>query len=436
MKDKGVNRVLLRSWTPRSFVPQDTASRCVRPVYPLFRQGRRIDAIKASLLRLRRLFLSLWRPVLIALLLRLLVASLTSGAGYDITSFHLQAQTVLEHQNVYAVTDRYPYPPLWIWIVALVQWVATLTRIPFVWLVKWPGILGDCLTVGLLRRYKSAAAALFYAVNPVSILITAGHGQFDGLVLALVIASWTLWHAQADQRRAWAALALGGAVALKGYPILLLPALLMGASSKTEQVRLTLWALTPLGVAVLIYTLLFGFEPAMVSHILGYTSFPYFGWAPYVYVLLHNWWLSGYLSLEPWLSWSTRILVLTAPLVLVYTLRKRPLEQLWLATFLAFYALAPGLAAQYLLWVLPLLALVAIDKGWWYSALAFPLLVFFYLNSYPGAVPWGQTLKTLVPADTWLGYYLLVNLIWWLYCLWLFRAILQGGAAFPDKDAG
>lgn len=387
-------------------------------------------SVRKTLLHLRGPRSSLWFLVIVAFVLRVVVAFLTSGADYDIASYHIQAQTVLNHQNVYAVTDRYPYPPLWIWFVALAQWTTAIKWISFGWLVKSPGILGDCLTVVLLRRYKSGAAALFYAVNPVSIIITAGHGQFDGLVLALVVASWALWRTQPNLQRPWAALALGGAIALKGYPILLLPALLIGVPSNKQRARLTLWALAPLVGITLFYIALFGLEPTMVSNILGYKSFPYFGWAPYVYVLLHNLWLSGYLALEPWLSWSARVLVLTVPLVLVYKLQKRPLEQLWLATFLTFYALAPGLAAQYLLWVLPLLALVNLKKGLWYSVLAFPLLVCFYLNSSPEAVPWGQRLATIVPASAWLGYYLLLNLVWWLYCLWLIRTTFRAGA--PD----
>ena len=75
----------------------------------------------------------------------------------------------------------------------------------------WSCYAGDCLIVVLLQRYKSSEAARFYALNPVSILVTAGHGQFDGLVFGLVALAWVGFQAEG---RAWL---LGGADVGRGY---------------------------------------------------------------------------------------------------------------------------------------------------------------------------------------------------------------------------
>jgi hypothetical protein len=381
--------------------------------------------IQQLLLRVRGAITSLWGPVLLALVVRLAVVLLTTGATFDINSYHIQAQSVLEHRNVYTVTDRYPYPPVWIWLVALAQWLANTTAIPFVWLVKLPAVLGDCLTVALLRWRRGSAAALFYALNPVSILITAGHGQFDGLVMALVVAAWALWDGRQRAGLSWAVLALGGAIALKVYPVLLLPAMLVKAPAHRERVVLTALAAAPLLVSMLVYGALFGLEPAMVTHVLGYSSYPYFGWSPYVDVLLHNLWPAGFTTASLWLSILGHVVTLLVPVLLVFYCPRWPLERLWLATFLGVYALAPGLAAQYLLWAVPLLALVPSKRAMLYSILALLAILLYYLSLYFGAVPWGPALASLAPANTWLGYYLLANLAWWLFCLWLWRATLR-----------
>lgn len=51
----------------------------------------------------------------LALCLRLMFLPLTAGLDFDIASYHIQAQSIVNHQNIYVVTNRYPYPPVWIW---------------------------------------------------------------------------------------------------------------------------------------------------------------------------------------------------------------------------------------------------------------------------------------------------------------------------------
>jgi hypothetical protein len=380
---------------------------------------------------------ALW--ILLALALRLVVVALTTGAGYDITSYTIQAQSVLTHHNIYTFTDRYPYPPVWVWLVALAQWIANTTGLSFGGLARLPGIAGDVLIVALLQRAKGSKAALFYAVNPVSILITAGHGQFDGLVMALVVAAWVLWDTRQRRNAAWAALALGGAIALKGYPVLLLPALLVGAAGWKRRVLLTGLALAPLLVCVLVYSAFFGLEPAMISHVLGYQSPPILGWSLYFNNLLPRIWpasfIGGLLVLALFLTAVTRAALLLFPVLLAVRKPSWSLESLWLVTFLGFYLLAPGLSPQYLLWALPLLALVDLKKGVFYTAFSTPALVFLYLAEFPEAVPWGLALTAAAPNYIWLLSYWAANLVWWFACLSLLSRLLRAGQGVPGKSS-
>ncbi len=364
--------------------------------------------------------------VMLALGLRLAVMLMTNGAAYDLASYHIQAQSVFGHRNVYLFTDRYPYPPVWVWLVSLAQWTANVSNLPFTWFVKAPGIAGDCLIVALLWRRAGGWAALFYACNPVSLLITAGHGQFDGLVMALVVAAWVL--ATGEQRHAyyWAALALGGAIALKGYPVLFLPPLIFAASSLRQRVLVTGLATLPLLVALVVYGSLFGWVQAMFSHVLGYSSYPYFGWALYVDVLLKLLLpAASFKAVLGLLSLVARAALLIFIGWLIWWGRRWPLERLWLALALAVYALAPGIAVQYFLWALPLLALVDRKGGMIYTVLSFVAMALFYLTQEPGAFPVGTTLARTVPQSLWLSGYVLMNLPWWLMCLWLLRTAVR-----------
>lgn len=364
--------------------------------------------------------------VFLALALRLAVMLVTSGAAYDFTSYHLQAQSVFEQRNVYLFTDRYPYPPVWIWLVSLAQWAATITGLPFAWFVKTPGIVGDCLVVALLWQRVDERAALFYACNPVSLLITAGHGQFDGLVMALVVAAWAI--ATGKQRRAdyWAALALGGAIALKGYPLLFLPPLVASVNSLRQRLTIIGLAALPLVVALVVYGSLFGWASAMFSRMLGYSSYPYFGWALYVDVFLRQFLsMASFNAINALLSLAARVALLIVVGWLVWRGRRWPLERLGLALILAVYALAPGIAVQYFLWALPLLAIVDRKHGMIYTLLSFLAMVLFYLTQEPGALPWGMALAHSAPQSLWLSGYVVMNLPWWLMCLWLLRTVIR-----------
>jgi hypothetical protein len=364
--------------------------------------------------------------VVLALGLRLAVMLVTNGAAYDLTSYHIQAQSVFDHRNIYLFTNRYPYPPVWVWLVSLAQWAANVTGLSFAWFVKAPGIAGDCLIVALLWQRAGRWAALFYACNPVSLLITAGHGQFDGLVLAFVVAAWVI--ATGEQRYAyyWAALTLGGAIALKGYPVLFLPPLFLAATSLRQRAIITGLASLPLLIALVVYGSLFGWTQEMFSHVLGYSSYPYFGWALYVDVLLKQFLpMASFTATVSLLSLVTRAALLVVIGWLVWRGRRWPLERLWLALTLAVYALAPGIAVQYFLWALPLLALVDRKRGMIYTLLSFLAMVLFYLTQEPGALPLGTTLAHTVPQSLWLSGYVLMNLPWWLICLWLLRTVIR-----------
>ena len=364
--------------------------------------------------------------VVLTLGLRLAVMLVTSGAAYDVTSYHLQAQSVFEHRNVYLFTDRYPYPPVWIWLASLAQWAANVTGFPFAWFVKAPGIMGDCLIVALLWRRADGWAALFYACNPVSLLITAGHGQFDGLVMSLVVAAWAI--ATGKQRRAsyWAALALGGAIALKGYPLLFLPPLVVSANSLRQRLSIIGLAALPLVVALVVYGSLFGWAPAMFSRVPGYSSYPYFGWALYVDVLLRQFLsMASFNAINALLSLAARAALLIVIGWFIWRGRRWPLERLWLALILAVYALAPGIAVQYFLWALPLLAIVDHKRGMIYTLLSFLAMILFYLTQEPGALPWGTALSHAAPKSLWLSGYVVMNLPWWLMCLWLLRTVIR-----------
>lgn len=135
---------------------------------------------------------------LLVLVLRVAVAAQFRG-NFDSGSYLIVANAVLAGQNVYRVTDRYNYSPLWSYVVAGL-WSASAPNVGlFVLLAGLFEVGVDTVTAWLLLRLardrmrlppeEARRAALLFFSNPVSVLISCAHGQFDGLSILFLVAA-------------------------------------------------------------------------------------------------------------------------------------------------------------------------------------------------------------------------------------------------------
>ena len=134
----------------------------------------------------------------LVLVLRVAVAARFRG-NVDTQSFLIAVQGVLDGQNIYEVTDRYREPPLWAFLSAGL-WKASASNVgTFVLLLGLLQVAADAVSTALLarigrRRLRLDAAearlrALLFFSNPVSVLISCAHGQFDGLSILFLLAA-------------------------------------------------------------------------------------------------------------------------------------------------------------------------------------------------------------------------------------------------------
>jgi hypothetical protein len=295
--------------------------------------------------------------IAVALAVRLLPVVLAPRLTGDVFRYQRVARHVLDVSwNPYETRRLYPYPPVWVWVEAGCEWLARTTGLAFAALVKLPIIAADAWIVAHLARAAGARAAWAYALHPVGVLISAVHGQFDAIALLFVLLALR-W--QEDGREARAALALAAAIALKSFPVLLLPVFVL---SLPRQVRFRFVALATLPVAALLLPFLVASPVAVGRELLAYGGVADFGWIALVRGLR---WLSGH-GLErsgDAESWPTLVplaklifLAVWAALVTAWmrAARRPPLPQASLAVFLAFLVFYGALSAQYLLWVVPL----------------------------------------------------------------------------------
>ena len=274
---------------------------------------------------------------------RLLAA--TQGHNYDIESYWIVAGIVDEGGNVYAETHRYNYGPAWFFVLGAIKELAELFADPFVafrYLV--PTLLSAVdlwIAFMLARRFGRLTATLFL-LNPVVILITGYHSQFDNLAVAVGLAAMLLLE-RADrsdggrmERRWWTAgvVVLGLSLVVK-HLLVVLPVWLAMRQRSLKRSAVML-VLPP---AILVGSFLpFVAEggSGIVANVIEYRSAenaPFHGWLLPRLLQRHvsEVMLFGGVLLLLGLAWR----------------RRPPVEQLLLYT-VAVVLLSPGLYNQYL----------------------------------------------------------------------------------------
>jgi len=200
----------------------------------------------------------------LGLALRAVLLPITFGPDFHI--WDLTAAATLHGQDVYAHPPLdptrygpYAYFPVYLYLLLPLKWLALHTGLSYVVLGKLPVVAGDVgVALGLasaLRRSgrddrACATGVGLYFLNPLVLYNGAFYGRFDSLPLALLLLAWTRLSAGAGGRSGGLALPFSLAVALKTFPIFLLP-YLIARLGRRRGGRLALAAvLTPLVVAL------------------------------------------------------------------------------------------------------------------------------------------------------------------------------------------
>jgi hypothetical protein len=288
------------------------------------------------------------------------------------------------------------YPPPWSLVLAL-SYLASYNMIPNLILynvaIKVPIVIGNILLASLVGKMilgatssavKSEDATRFMLFNPFVIYTTAIWGQFDTVsVLLMLFAIFEL----TQNRPRLSALALGGAIALKLIPVVLLPLLIFCERKRENWLR--------------------AFEYfAFVAVVVGFSFFPFLiGWS--AKPIIDNWNIH-FVRIGAFSSMNVLLLFgigrsanelsflgfLSLPsLVLVYFLliRKGAIGSTnlllpALAVMLGFSLTRSWVSEQNLNFVVPLVLLCSVGQGWskkWVSAAWLLPLIFAVVHTSP-----------------------------------------------------
>lgn len=123
-------------------------------------------------------------------LLRLAAAQ--RGYNFDISSYRIVADIMANDGNVYLETQRYNYGPIWFHILAFLDILPFPISDPLLSL-RWKvtaflTIIDIAIASCLYRWYGGKVASLFF-LNPIVIIITGYHSQFDNLAILMALIS-------------------------------------------------------------------------------------------------------------------------------------------------------------------------------------------------------------------------------------------------------
>lgn len=325
------------------------------------------------------------------------------GAAFDIESYEIVGDLVLRGEEVYAsptTVNRHPYLPLQMYWMAASLWGARVSGLSFVRLVRLAPIVADVaislLIYHRLRRAGCASAAhagLAYALSPISVLVSAYHGQFDAIPVLFILLALESLRVAPWVAGAW----LGLGILDKSWPVLALPSLLAGAESWPKRIRLSIAALGFPLVGVAVYVVGFGADLTdLLQRTLSYNSGVGVWGYTYLVRLLSIVRPDTTFLFDSLVRWGRFVTLAALGLVWFIRARREPPQAGILTLLLAFIALSHGFAIQYLIWLVPF-ALLNEAYRWltWYTLAAFCYMFLAYMTlilemHITNLLPWPQ----------------------------------------------
>ncbi len=297
--------------------------------------------------------------LIVGLVARAILVPITHGP--DFVVWDLASRATLDGVNVYAhhpayTGGPYTYFPLFLYLEVPMQWLTVHTGVSFTIMGKLPivgaDLLATLLIVRELRRRghrggaQALAASLFF-LNPLVLYNGAFYGRFDSVCVALFLVAFSAY--RTGRPATWrCALAYAFAVAAKTFPIFVLPWLLRRDRATAVRVLIAC-----AGVILALSAPYLLTSPQAFVHDLLYSADKLPGGLSWQ-VVFHGLPTSEQLYIGDALLGG--FLVATIALVLV-----EDFAICSVATMLLFIVFSKQVIEQYLIWPLPLLALLVID---------------------------------------------------------------------------
>jgi len=352
----------------------------------------------------------------------------------DIHSLHEMGELFLRGINPYLALNYNAYPPLAIYLEFATIKLSQFFNIPFYILIKlWPN-LADILTGLVLclflikkgvKPIVAYAWSLTFLLNPISIIISAAHGQIDSIPSFLVIlAILFLTFNFTKFYILLSALLLGLAIAIKPNPLILLPFFLTFKKMDLKTMIIFL-LLTVVPVAILFSPFIQGNFHYILGKSFGYSGSNDFGLPAILRGIYYQQTANYKLIFSREVLQASKVFFLTGLFLLVFIFKNcDKLVKACLAVYLLFLGFYFGISAQYLSWILPLAILERDKMIIPFSLSGLVSLLGFYLFFNPTIL--AVQFSNIQPyQNQFMLIYILGNLVFWAVTSWWLIKIIS-----------
>ena len=311
---------------------------------------------------------------LLALVIRLISLYLFRNiSNYDLQSYLQIGELTLKGLNIYpdVANLHHPYLPFFLYIEALAFYLGSLGglgRFGTIAIIKAINIIFDLAIVQLvyLLSKKNFKTAFLYAINPVTILITTLHGQFDVIPIFFILL--TIYLLQQKKELA-SILSFSFAVLTKTWPILFFIPIARRIKNKR---LLNLIIIFPI-LFSLFYSL--KFKTNLINIVITVSSYQgLWGiWPAFVPIIIGTLAGKGVIVGLFWQKLST-IIFLISFILYSWLIKEKNLVKIFLSLLFFFFIFTANFAIQYFSWLMPFLILTKPKK-----TLQLIILITFYL---------------------------------------------------------
>lgn len=352
--------------------------------------------------------------VLLGLIARVWVA--TMGGNYDLESYGIVAEIMENGGNVYGETYRYNYGPLWFYLLSLINEISKLQLVSFEMGISLLLTAGDMIIFWWLFKHFNLLTGMIFWLNPISIIISGYHRQFDNLAIAVgMIGVWLYQHPRVkslDVRVITSGLIIGVSLVLK-HVLFVFPVFM--AMRAQKLIYRVVWVLLPASVFSFSFIPYLDSYPGIKANVFEYDS-----------------WNNGVLyQYFPWVSslMDIRLAMMMLLVVMGYLVRKLPAHEQLIWYCGGLFLFASAITNQYLV----MGAIFAVTKRnpfTWAFLLygGYHLMVDKHGLNYDG---WWREVGDLVYSPS-----IAYEALWWLFVLgvmWVIFDTSKGRALLVRK---
>lgn len=280
--------------------------------------------------------------------------AMSIGSGFDFESYCIVGDLVSRFKNVYAETTRYNYGPIFFLIQGASYAAAHLFSMDIqqtyrVILVGIFTITDFAIAMWLAARYNLKTSLIFF-LNPISIVITGFHNQFDNMAILLALIScWYYNEEEEFSKRDWLFVLFLSLSLIMKHILFIFP----------------FWLLVKRGLP-LKKKLIYVFVPPIIF---GFSFIPFvIGNIDALKGVIYNVFLYRSNAISPLLGQPLGIplqfyfgLYIVLMILMAFVVRGQSYEYLLMLYFISMFTFSSSMAPQY--YIIPVITLCVLDKG-------------------------------------------------------------------------